>query len=256
MPIYLDSIGTGWNQENVYRPNGIPLCHYLVSKKNDGIIEIDNKVITLSEGQSIFINENIPHKYFKKSGEWITAFLTFNGSNIQDLLNTLEICDYVVINDQETTEINLDFGQLLSLIKEKTIKAELLYSAILYKILTNIVAGVRNESQVSFDNRNIKHIIEYIDQNYQSPITNDVLSEISNYSVQHMTRIFKLIYGVTPMNYLRQIRIMKAKEFLIGRKHLSIQAVAELAGFTSENYFIEVFRNSEGTTPLKYRKLY
>lgn len=255
LPVYLDSIGRHWIQEDVFRPGGIPICHFLISEKNEGIVEIDEKKIILSEGQSLFINKHIPHNYHKTGKEWITAFFTFDGNSIQDMIRNFGIGKYVFLSSQETSKISMEVSYLLAVTERRTVQSEMLSSVSLYKILTVIAMASRNKEKISLDNSKVKTVKEYIDKNYRKIITNEDLALLSNYSVQHMSRLFKLIYGTTPVDYLRQIRLMKAKEFLITQKRLSVQQVAEMVGFDSGSYFIDIFKKSEGITPFKYRKL-
>ena len=68
-----------------------------------------------------------------------------------------------------------------------------------------------------------------------------------------LSREYKKNYGVTILNDLVAIRISHAKS-LLRFSDTSIEQIALSCGFQDAGYFIKVFRNAEGMTPLVYRK--
>lgn len=59
--------------------------------------------------------------------------------------------------------------------------------------------------------------------------------------------------GKTLIQYLNECRIEKAKT-LLENKNLSLEQVAEEAGFSNANYLIRVFKKITGQTIGEYRK--
>lgn len=64
---------------------------------------------------------------------------------------------------------------------------------------------------------------------------------------------FKKIAGETPMSYLTNWRIIKAKEILAVSKG-NISEVAEQVGYQSEAAFNRIFKQKTGDTPANYRR--
>ncbi len=64
---------------------------------------------------------------------------------------------------------------------------------------------------------------------------------------------FKKLIGETPLNYLTNWRIMKAKEILITNTD-NISAIAVNVGYQSEAAFNRVFKTRTGQTPATYRR--
>ncbi len=74
----------------------------------------------------------------------------------------------------------------------------------------------------------------------------------------HMTpywfgRIFRNFAGTTPMQYIINLRISKAKSFL-ENTDMSISEISSAVGYTDPKYFSRLFKKSAGITPLDYRK--
>lgn len=69
----------------------------------------------------------------------------------------------------------------------------------------------------------------------------------------HYIRIFKLVYGLTPREYLRDLRINKAKELL--RKGMSVTQVCFDVGYESLPTFSSAFKRGTGYSPKMYQEL-
>jgi len=64
---------------------------------------------------------------------------------------------------------------------------------------------------------------------------------------------FKNLLGETPLAYLTEWRILKAKEFLLENKE-NVSEVAEKVGYLSEAAFNRLFKSKVGETPASYRR--
>ncbi len=64
---------------------------------------------------------------------------------------------------------------------------------------------------------------------------------------------FKRLLGETPMAYLTDWRMLKAKEFLLENKE-NISEIAESVGYQSEAAFNRLFKMKVGETPAAYRR--
>lgn len=66
--------------------------------------------------------------------------------------------------------------------------------------------------------------------------------------------IAKQSYGIGIAEYIRQLRIEKAKKLLTEQNQLSLAEIACECGFNDYNYFITVFKHITGTPPKTYRQ--
>ena len=100
------------------------------------------------------------------------------------------------------------------------------------------------------------HIIKsvlYIEDNVSSLISLDDLANTANLSKYHFCRLFKKCTGLSPLEFVKIIRINKAKE-LLRRKNYSVSSVAEEVGFNDLSNFERQFKLLTGITPSSYRK--
>ncbi|MFC4597105.1 bifunctional transcriptional activator/DNA repair enzyme AdaA [Cohnella hongkongensis] len=99
----------------------------------------------------------------------------------------------------------------------------------------------------------IAHVTDYAERHYKEPLSLGVLAEISHGSPYHLHRTFKKIKGVTPLEYIRQLRIDKAKLLLLSTE-LPVADVGSKVGLAHTPYFITLFKRTTGSTPAGYRR--
>lgn len=97
-------------------------------------------------------------------------------------------------------------------------------------------------------------IIQYIDNNLDTELSLEIVSEIGAYSPFHFHRIFKLIMGETLQNYIFRKRIEKSAFYLSLRKSLSIKDIYLNVGFSSHSDFNKAFKKYYGKSPSEFRK--
>jgi AraC-like DNA-binding protein len=71
-------------------------------------------------------------------------------------------------------------------------------------------------------------------------------------SYDHLARVFKIAYGITPVQYLNSRRVERAKHLLVTTQ-LTIAEIANRLGFEDVSYFSRLFRRWCGETPGEYR---
>lgn len=102
-------------------------------------------------------------------------------------------------------------------------------------------------------NTAIKDCCLYINNNFEKDITLTQLSQMLHLSPNYFLKLFKKEMGITPKEYLLQIRLDYARS-LLSETDLNINVLASECGFHDASYFSMFFKKRYGTTPLEYRK--
>lgn len=92
----------------------------------------------------------------------------------------------------------------------------------------------------------------YIEDHYDSDLNLDLLAETHFVSKYHLLRLFKKYYGLTPRQYLIDVRIEKSKEHL--KTGTSVTETCFAVGFESLGSFSTLFKRKTGKTPAQFQK--
>lgn len=125
------------------------------------------------------------------------------------------------------------------------------HSMKLMSLFYQLLSALSDESQRK-DNI-IAQSIAYMEENYSSPLlTNTLLAKKAKISEVYFRRLFIAKYGMTPKQYIIDIRIRLAKQ-LLSESDLSISQIAEQSGFSNVFQFCTSFKQKVGMTPTEYR---
>ncbi|MEZ3507878.1 MAG: AraC family transcriptional regulator [Lachnospiraceae bacterium] len=88
---------------------------------------------------------------------------------------------------------------------------------------------------------------------YADGITLSEIADRLNLTQEYMGTQFHKELGENFSAYIRNYRLAKAKELLIGTQ-LKQYEIAEKVGYTDAKYFARVFKECVGMSPAEYRK--
>ncbi len=81
----------------------------------------------------------------------------------------------------------------------------------------------------------------------------DALLELSSYSHSHLSRIIKKYFGLSPQEYITELRLAEGySDILLTGK--SIEDISEDLGYSSLSHFTKIFKKKYGTTPAALRR--
>lgn len=99
----------------------------------------------------------------------------------------------------------------------------------------------------------VQFVARYISEHFAEPITLQSAAALAGMEETYFSKRFKLLTGFGFLEYLSQTRLLAA-ERLLDETDLNMAAIAECCGFSSSNYFGDVFRRWKGVSPSQYRK--
>ncbi len=93
----------------------------------------------------------------------------------------------------------------------------------------------------------------YIERHYAKPVSMAEMAELTGLSSTHFNRRFRQLLRMTPMQYLRSVRIQAAQKLLTTTSR-SPADIAMAVGYTDQSHLTKRFREVTGMTPTAYRK--
>lgn len=102
--------------------------------------------------------------------------------------------------------------------------------------------------------REVEETIHYLHRAYANDIRIEKLAEQTTLNRWQYNDIFKRLTGQTPLQYLTELRIDRAKQLLLDSDQ-RLKDIAEQTGFRDEYYFSRRFKQSVGVSPTQFVRL-
>jgi len=167
--------------------------------------------------------------------------------------NTYFTLDNIISQVDKTIHLN-GFEQ------PDTVNAEFLDQAKTIKemqeyVCNHIIEIMEETEEEQKNNFLIKHLMDYINQNFSNrDLTIQALADVVYLSPTYLSNLFKKKTGITVGQYLMNIRMKKAEDFL-KNPQLKLYQVAEMVGYEDANYFAKIFKKKTGMLPSEYREV-
>ncbi|WP_242446969.1 GlxA family transcriptional regulator [Pseudomonas aeruginosa] len=113
--------------------------------------------------------------------------------------------------------------------------------------LSPILPGRRNHRDES-----ILALQDWIEANHAEPLGLERMAAQAGLALRTLKRRFGAATGLSPIRYLQQVRVDRAKKLLLATP-LSIREIAYEVGYENVSFFVRLFRKEAGDTPSHWR---
>lgn len=157
-----------------------------------------------------------------------------------------------VMPENRTVEFDMEINELIS--NSTSYK-------ILYDGFSSIVDDLfRLKSNIHEDDDNQTLLVEKVEKNLKANFSNQInlqsLSAHFNVTPQYLSRVYRRLKGMSPSDYIIELRIEKAKELLMINPPIVLKEIAEAVGFNDPFYLSKVFKSVTGKSPSEFRASY
>ncbi|MFK2826390.1 AraC family transcriptional regulator [Bacillus sp. B190/17] len=108
------------------------------------------------------------------------------------------------------------------------------------------------EAFPTFDPR-LQHLFYFINDHLADKLNLKVLANEVFLSESHLSLLFRQNLKMSPMGYVRKVRMQKARELLL-TTDLPMKEIAEFIGFDDQSQLSRAFRQTVGISPAQYRR--
>jgi len=214
----------------------------------------------LKKGQFLLVNGNELHTAIISQVNSAYYMLQFDPAIIHNHIGNKYLLFNNIIKDETCSEIieklvKIYLGKKDSkdIIETKKLVLDL-FSVLVDRHVKEVLDEETYKKQLRKFNT-YSRIIEYIEQNYNQDINIATLSQHFSISPSYLSHIFKKHSQKSIIEYLNELRVSHAKEFL-ENEETSVSEIAIRIGFYDINYFSRKFKAITGKTPIEYRKLH
>jgi AraC family transcriptional regulator len=130
-----------------------------------------------------------------------------------------------------------------------------LASVLSVHLIRNYAEGMPAAPQpVTGPTRAVSAAVRFIRENYTEQISLANIATAAGMSPFHLTRVFKKTMGMSPHQYLVEVRVHSARALVSsGGDRPSLAEVAAAVGFADQSHLTRQFKRILGTTPKKVR---
>lgn len=237
----------------------MPMQSYeTINRESDGFVYVlsgsieytyNGKNYIVKKGNVIYLSEGSSYKICAKDNEY--SFIVINFVFKKDKNITYENEIFVLNN---SLQLDNQFIKLNKIWMVNTVENKLKAKSIVYDVYSKLCELSIKEY---LPNESKKLILEISNSILENSLNSELnISKIlENYDISevHFRRLFKKMYGLSPVKLVQNIRINKAKQLLID-KNISINNIAAMCGYEDTFYFSRIFKKVTGLTPSEYRK--
>ena len=112
---------------------------------------------------------------------------------------------------------------------------------------------LEKRERLDLRDRRIRRAIEWIDAHLTTELRLADIARVAGLSPSSLARVFKSLLGLTPIQYVQQRRVERAK-VLLREEAVSIIEVAAAVGYENPQHFATLFKRLVGTSPSSYRR--
>jgi len=239
------------------KPDTYALYHTAAGK---GVYALDSVEFHVTEGDIFAIYPDTEIKCTAdKKDPWTLYAVSFDGADARLLLNASRFTPKDPVRHLE--EYTSD--QVVALMTGiYTYRGQEIYSttqstAILYALMSLLVKTASwDQSAMPPGWTGAVHFhkaLDFISQNYSSPITVEDIADAVNLSRSRLHQIFLQQVFISPKQYLTEYRVREARN-LLEKRSGSIKEIAQAVGFDDQLYFSNVFKQITGKSPTYFMK--
>ncbi len=233
------------------------LLHFI--KKGKGEFRTESGSYSLTGGQGFMISPDKISSYKADDEDpWVYFWIGFGGVDAEHYMRDIGIsAENPVFSFEKWDIIENIFNNLRSLDKN-LLSHRLKMMGNLFMLIAEMAENVSQldiKRKVIFNSKEeyVKNAVGYIEKNFSGKLS---ISEVVKYvglNRSYFGVIFKEIMGISPIDYLVNYRIDRAKKYL-SDDSMSVGDVARSVGYDDTLAFSKIFKRKVKMSPREYQK--
>ncbi|MBE6761256.1 MAG: helix-turn-helix domain-containing protein [Ruminococcaceae bacterium] len=232
------------------------------ARPNDGIVfftegsityDFEGEKITANKGDVLLLPKGLFYSGKRKVGVKNSFFVVDFETDSEFSFEALGL--FKVFTPKHYELFVTRFEELLKLWQSGDLSAKIALKGKLYSLIADLTNKYVENGLGAESFSKTKRIADYIDKTYsKSDLSVEDICKEFYISPSTLRRIMLSAYHKTPIKYITEIRIKKAKNMLVYDNY-SVSTIAEKCGFSSSHYFSRIFKKEVGVTPMEYKNI-
>ena len=241
--IYPVTLGYNYEQDEVDRPDGLGMNQVFLVSGGSGEIIADGENASVRRGDMFFLRKNVAH-YYSGNEKFKTTYMGFDGEWCDKIFEYYKIGDSGIYIGKSTgifeTEVKCFYED------SQRINSSAMLSVYAHKIVTAFF-----EEVLKTECTPVEAVKNFIELNYNKPLSFNDIMEIYPYSKAKLCRDFLNRYKMTVFEMITKVRLEHAETILKRDPHIGLKAVSARCGFNDVSYFCRMYKRYYGKTAKK-----
>lgn len=222
----------GWTEE--MRVHAHPFGHLLFPLKGQLVIETKTQSEAMSDEKLLYLPAECEHAFGARK-DWTECLVI-------DIPSTMPV--------SRLSAPDTAYGLILDMNQDWRALRTLMLSE--YAHDTPALSNLLQYSFQLLSRQQEPVSIQYMHAHYMEPISIETLARMEHFNLSYYSQWFRSRKDMTPMQYIRQLRLNEAKHLLLETDY-SIADITQAVGYSCQSHLTKVFEACEQTTPLAYR---
>ncbi len=219
--------------------------------KGAGHYFLNGRWKTVTTGNILLFRPYEPQVYtYYASDHPEIYWLHFTGADCERILDRYRIESAYI---GENLSVKLLFQDIITELQLKKPMFNDIVVSSLYKMFTLIYRACRQSSLPSQDSFSIDRLIMHLNQKYAETWTISSMAAYCRFSESYFSHTFKQYTGTSPMRFLNELRMEKAK-ILLSANTMTVSTIASLVGYEDPLYFSRSFKKYTGVSPREFQR--
>ena len=228
-------------------------AHFILEGK--GVFIKDDISYELHAGQGFLITPNSSCMYIADDKEpWKYIYASFRGVDDDALVHNAGLDENNVVFDFPLDEDMIHDMYAMHRAGKKNEARGYDVTGYFLLVMSRLVKMAKTTISEHQSEYYVKRAKKFIEDNYSEPIAITDIAAHLRLDRTYLYRLFMNCEGVSPSDYLREVRLSAAVRMLENNK-LSIRKVAINTGFSNLSYFYKRFAEKYGMSPKQYREV-
>ncbi|MCH5348633.1 MAG: AraC family ligand binding domain-containing protein, partial [Oscillospiraceae bacterium] len=132
LPVYLTGIGGTEYQGHIKRTSEVSWAQIMYCIAGSGCLKYDDEAIDIYPGDIFYIPKGKTHEYFPYEEKWEVRWIVFDGKNIEDLMEELDLKDPAVARTDNLSVFQKLFDKMFITLKADKVYGNYLCSGLIY----------------------------------------------------------------------------------------------------------------------------
>ncbi len=228
--------------------------HYIISGK--GTLKLNGKYFHVKSNEIFYLDNQNTFCYYPDGDEpWEYVFFELHSELASNYAKFLGFSKNAPVKTCTQKD------KIMSLLAEifadgnENRPSYFLVQSFLYALLDSAYTG-ETPVHYSQSQKTLNDIKDLIELKYsQTSLDLSFICKAIHISHSHLCRIFKQKEGITPIQYINEVKIKHAKEQLLNTDK-SVYEISINVGYNEYSHFLKLFKKLNGLTPSKFRELY